>query len=120
MLNMLYGLCFMPAIADICCGILCYIMLLYRIYILSPYAHFIDGGGGGCVANILLAFHLHFTPLVNRQFAFSLSLCFSLFSFNTFYNYVNLFIMLNLCEHVPCNKMHSLACNNNDIRAKKK
>lgn len=69
-----------------------------------------------CVANILLAFHLHFTSASLAPCAANLSsgnLRIFLSSFFA-YNYVNLFIMLNLCEHVAgaallerCNKTHS-------------
>lgn len=55
-----------------------------------------------CVANILLAFHLHFTSASLAPCAANLSsgnLRIFLSSFFA-YNYVNLFIMLNLCEHV--------------------
>lgn len=59
----------------------------------------------GFAANILLALHLHFIltrlKVTNLQFTLLISSVFSFFSmFAIFYNYVNLFIMLNLYEHV--------------------
>lgn len=105
-----YGLCFMPAArcppAPYSRYMMRYIMLYYGIY--CPYAHFM-----AAVANILLAFHLHFTGalhrLVNRQFAAAFFLL--LFFFATYFTIMLIYLLCLIYVNrllAPCNKMHSL------------